>query len=68
LIARVGEATVSPPPQQLFIGGKPVGAGAPAFVIAEIGNTHEGSFGQAQALITAAAASGADAVKLQNRA
>jgi N-acetylneuraminate synthase len=34
-------------------------------VIAEIGNTHEGSFGQAQALITAAAESGADAVKLQ---
>jgi N,N'-diacetyllegionaminate synthase len=52
-------------PRQLSIGGTLVGAGAPVFVIAEIGNTHEGSFGQAQALMTAAAESGAHAVKLQ---
>lgn len=52
-------------PRQISIGGTPVGDGAPVFVIAEIGNTHEGSFGQAQALITAAAECGANAVKLQ---
>ncbi len=52
-------------PRQVSIGGTLVGAAAPIFVIAEIGNTHEGSFGQAQALMTAAAESGAHAVKLQ---
>lgn len=52
-------------PRQIPIGETPVGDGAPAFVIAEIGNTHEGSFGQAQALISAAAECGASAVKLQ---
>ena len=51
--------------RQMSIGGTSVGDGAPVFVIAEIGNTHEGSIGQAQALITAAAESGAHAVKLQ---
>lgn len=52
-------------PRRISIGGTRVGDGAPAFIIAEIGNTHEGSFGQAQALITAAAECGANAVKLQ---
>ena len=49
----------------MSIGGTAVGAGVPVFVIAEIGNTHEGSVGQAQALISAAAECGAHAVKLQ---
>ena len=53
------------PRRQLSIGGRVVGAGAPVFVIAEIGNTHEGSFGQVQALMTVAAECGAHAVKLQ---
>lgn len=35
------------------------------FVIAEIGSVHDGSFGNALALIDAAAAAGADAVKFQ---
>jgi N-acetylneuraminate synthase len=47
------------------IGNRRIGAGFPALIVAEIGNTHEGSIGQAQALIAAAADSGADAVKLQ---
>lgn len=37
----------------------------PVFVIAEIGSVHDGSFGNALALVDAAAASGADAVKFQ---
>lgn len=47
------------------IAGRPMGAGHPALVIAEIGNNHDGSVGQARALIDAAAEAGADAVKLQ---
>jgi N,N'-diacetyllegionaminate synthase len=35
------------------------------FVIAEIGNNHEGDFGRAQEMIERAAQSGADAVKFQ---
>ena len=34
-------------------------------IIAELGMTHDGSFGQAEAMIKAAAECGVDAVKLQ---
>jgi N,N'-diacetyllegionaminate synthase len=47
------------------IAGRTIGAGEPAFLIAEIGNNHDGSVGQAKALIEAAAEAGADAVKFQ---
>jgi N,N'-diacetyllegionaminate synthase len=47
------------------IAGHPLGAGGPAFVVAEIGNNHDGSVGQARAMIEAAAEAGADAVKFQ---
>jgi len=47
------------------IANRPVGPGSPALVIAEIGNNHDGSLGQARALIEAAAEAGADAVKFQ---
>jgi N,N'-diacetyllegionaminate synthase len=47
------------------IAGHSLGAGRPAFVVAEIGNNHDGSIGKAQALIEAAAEAGADAVKFQ---
>jgi N-acetylneuraminate synthase len=47
------------------IGNRSIGPGSPALVIAEIGNNHDGSLGQARALVEAAAEAGADAVKLQ---
>jgi N,N'-diacetyllegionaminate synthase len=47
------------------IAGHPLGEGSPTFVVAEIGNNHDGSIGQARALIEAAAEAGADAVKFQ---
>lgn len=54
-----------PVPAEIDIAGRRVGPGQPVFVIAEIGNNHDGSLGQAKALIEAAAEAGADAVKFQ---
>jgi N-acetylneuraminate synthase/N,N'-diacetyllegionaminate synthase len=48
------------------VGGRRVGAGAPALLIAEIGSNHDGKLDQARRLIDAAAAAGADAVKFQS--
>lgn len=50
----------------MLIGQKVIGSGSQVFVIAEIGINHEGSVSQAEMLIDAAAASGADAVKFQS--
>jgi N-acetylneuraminate synthase len=47
------------------IGSRRVGAGEPAFLIAEIAQAHDGSLGMAHAMIDAAADSGVDAVKFQ---
>ena len=47
------------------IGERQIGPGHPPLVIAEIGNNHDGSIRQAEALIQAAADAGADAVKFQ---
>lgn len=49
------------------IGDVPVGESAPAFVIAEIGQNHQGSVEIAKELFAAAARAGASAVKLQKR-
>lgn len=47
------------------IDGRKLGPEHPPLVIAEIGNNHDGSVRQAEALIQAAADAGADAVKFQ---
>lgn len=47
------------------IAGRPIGANAPAFIIAEIGVNHGGDEDLCARQITAAAGTGADAVKLQ---
>ncbi len=52
---------------EMIIGGRTIGGDAPCFVIAEIGINHNGSRDQACALIDAAIAAGADAVKFQKR-
>jgi len=56
------------PPQVLpniHIGDRVVGSGEPVYVIAEISANHHQSYDKALSLIGAAAAAGADAVKLQ---
>ena len=56
------------PPQLLpavHIGERVVGSGQPVYVIAEISANHNQSYDKARSLIEAAAAAGADAVKLQ---
>lgn len=59
-VARAGQ-------RQLRLEGRTIGAGAPAFVIAEIGNNHNGSLDLALRLIDAAAEAGADCAKFQMR-
>ena len=49
----------------IAIANRKVGIGQPCFVIAEIGQAHDGSLGTAYAYIDAAARAGADAVKFQ---
>ncbi|HEY7130888.1 MAG TPA: pseudaminic acid synthase [Candidatus Limnocylindrales bacterium] len=47
------------------IGDRPVGGGAPVYVIAEAGSNHDRNLDQAKRLIDVAAEAGADAVKFQ---
>lgn len=47
------------------IGARRVGAGAPVYVVAEMSANHGGDLRRAERLVRAAAAAGADAIKLQ---
>lgn len=49
------------------VGGRIVGPGRPALIVAELGQNHNGSLSLAEDLIDAAAWAGADAVKLVKR-
>jgi N-acetylneuraminate synthase len=51
----------------VLIGDRKIGAGQPCYVIAEIGNNHNGDFNRALALVDAAVAAGADCAKFQMR-
>jgi sialic acid synthase SpsE len=48
------------------VSDRPVGDGAPVFVIADIGSNHDGSLAKAKKLVDAAAKAGASAVKFQS--
>lgn len=52
---------------QLSISGRGIGKGFPCFLIAEVGNNHNGEFENAIRLVDAAQSAGADAVKFQIR-
>ena len=47
------------------IGGRPIGAGAPAFILGEVASAHQGEAGKAIALAKSAQAAGAEGVKFQ---
>jgi N-acetylneuraminate synthase len=52
-------------PDEIRINGRPVGAGQPVYIVAELSANHNQSFDQAVRLVRAANEAGADAVKLQ---
>jgi len=54
-------------PAPVRIGSHLLGDGEPCYVIAEIGNNHNGDFDRAIALVDAAVAAGADCAKFQMR-
>ena len=49
----------------MLIDGRPIGPGQPCFIVAEIGQAHDGSLGTAHAYIDAVAQTGANAIKFQ---
>ena len=54
------------PAQTVFaIAGRPIGPGHPPYVVCELSANHNGSLERALAMIEAAAATGADAIKIQ---
>ena len=53
--------------RELVVDGKAITRDGPAYVIAEIGNNHQGELEKAKALIHAARECGVDAVKFQKR-
>ncbi len=51
--------------RNVLIDGRLLGPGQPCFIVAEIGQAHDGSLGTAHAYIDAVAQTGADAIKFQ---
>ena len=62
-----GTGNGRPSPRQVLIAGHEVGDDCPCFIVAEIGQNHNGQIGMAKRLIEMAARCGADAVKFQKR-
>ena len=58
-------AQAAEPRPSIEIAGRQVGGGAPAYLIAEVAQAHDGSLGLAHRFIDAAKEAGADAVKFQ---
>jgi N-acetylneuraminate synthase len=50
---------------EITIAGRKVGPGEPAFIVAEVGQSHDGSLGMAHAFIDVAADARVDAIKFQ---
>jgi pseudaminic acid synthase len=59
------DASGAPAPAYLTIDGRRIGPGEPPYVIAEVSGNHNKDLGKALAMIDAAKAAGADAVKFQ---
>ncbi len=55
------------PTAQIRIGNRSIGDAEPCYIIAEVGNNHNGDFDRAIALVDAAVAAGADCAKFQMR-
>src|SRR5262249_55044291 len=55
----------SAPTPSIEINGRKIGPGLPAYIIAEMSANHGQDFAQAVAILKAAKAAGADAIKLQ---
>ena len=62
-----GPHPIQPGEKRMRLSGREVGDGCPCFVIAEIGQNHNGQLNLAKKLIDMAARCGADAVKFQKR-
>ena len=52
---------------EVLLGGRPVGDGHPAYILAEVGINHNGELAQAKRLIDVAALAGCEGVKFQKR-
>lgn len=53
------------PTPAISIAGRRIGPDQPPYIVAELSGNHRGDFGRALALLDAAAAAGADAIKIQ---